>query len=61
MFQQIKDKVTSSEFKAVVKEVAFNVVTTVVVATAVKAATYIVVEGTKALINEIGKNKETPA
>ena len=59
MFKQITDKVNSPEFRAAAKEVATQVVTTLVVAVAVKAIGFVVVKGTQALIEEIGKGSES--
>jgi len=57
MLQNLKDKVTSPEFKQVAKVVVKEVVTAVVVAITIKTISYIAVEGTKALINEIGNKR----
>jgi len=57
MFQQIKNKVTSPEFTSALKTTAIEVVTAI----AIRVVIYVVVQGTKSLIEEIGKNKETPA
>jgi len=62
MFDKIKETVKSQEFRSAVANAAMNVVATVVVATAIKAVSYVAVEGTKALIEKIKENKEeTPA
>jgi hypothetical protein len=57
MFEKIKTTVKSTEFRNGVKSAAINIASTIVVAVVIKAGTYIVVEGTKALIAEMTKDK----
>lgn len=61
MLDRIKNTISSPEFKTTVKEAAREVVTTLVVAIAVKATVYIVVKGSQALISEISSKDEAPA
>lgn len=57
MLENLKTKLQSPRAKQL-KEVALNAVAAVAVAVAVKAVTYIAVEGTKALVEEI-RNRTT--
>lgn len=62
MFTKIKETIKDDDFRFQVKTIASSVVTGLVVGAAVKLGTYIVVEGTKALVleiqNEINSRKE---
>lgn len=53
MFEKIKNTVTSEEFKRAAGQVALNIGSSIVVGLAIKGISYVAVEGTKALVNEI--------
>jgi len=53
MFDKIKEKLTDEDFQFHTKKIVTMVVTQLVVITAVKVVTYVAVEGTKALIEEL--------
>jgi len=53
MLESFKNKVTSQAFKDNAREIATQVVTMLVVTTAVKVVTFVAIAGTKALIEEM--------
>lgn len=65
MFEKIKTTVKSEEFKQQAKQIAVQVATAIVIGVVVQAATYVVIEGTKSLVNEVSDRihgtDETPA
>ena len=53
MFTKIKETLRSDEFKSAAKDAALNIGSAIIVGVGIKVVSYVAVEGTRALVNEI--------